>query len=188
MAKAKAEAEAKTREEAEARLKADQTAAAKSRADAEAKAKAEAEKTAKAWAKAETVEKVAAAKTVASDGRFEKLANGIVRDNQSGLEWYVGQDKNTGCNDAIGWVGGLNVDGGRWRMPTIKELKGLYQKGAGSRNMTPLIETIGWWVWSGEPGERPTLGWALDFDNGTELLDRIENSNYKRGFAVRSRK
>jgi hypothetical protein len=133
---------------------------------------------------------------VISDGRFEKLASGVVRDTKSGLEWYAGPDKNTGWDDAKGWAAGLRVDGGGWRMPTITELKGLYKKGAGSRNMTSLLETTGWWVWSGETAHPPggsgfTGGggsWALDFDNGVELLDKRDNSHYKRGFAVRSRK
>ena len=131
---------------------------------------------------------VVSTKIVASDGRFEKLVSGVVRDTQSGLDWYAGPDKNISCDDSMGWVAGLRVDGGGWRMPTLEELKGLYKKGAGSRNMTSLLETTGWWVWSGETGERPTLGWALDFDNGIELVDRRENANYKRGFAVRSRR
>ena len=130
---------------------------------------------------------VASTTVIVSDGRFEKLASGVVRDKESGLDWYAGPDKNISCDDSIGWVAGLRVDGGGWRMPTLEELKGLYQKGAGSRNMTSLLETTGWWVWSGETGERPPLGWALDFDNGIGLSDRRDNSIYKRGFAVRSR-
>jgi hypothetical protein len=129
---------------------------------------------------------------IASDGRFEKLASGVVRDTQSGLDWYAGPDKNTGWDDAKQLVAGLRVDGGGWRMPSIKDLKGLYQKDAGSRNMTSLLETTGWLVWSGETGGLGMVagnsGWALDFDNGRELLDRRDNSIYRRGFAVRSRR
>jgi hypothetical protein len=183
-ARAKAEAEAKAREEAEARLKAEQMASAKAKADTEAKAKAEAEKTAQAGAKAETVDKAAVAKTVASDGRFDKLASGVVRDTKSGLDWYAGPDKDSGWDDVKGWVAGLRVDGGGWRLPTINELKELYQKGAGSRNMTPLLETTGWWVWSGE--FNAGVGWVtLDFNGGREVMERRDNSIMKRGFAVR---
>ncbi|MDQ1330389.1 MAG: hypothetical protein QG578_652, partial [Thermodesulfobacteriota bacterium] len=135
---------------------------------------------------------VSATKAVASDGRFEKRASGVVRDTQNGLEWYAGPDKNTNWDDAKQWAAGLSVDGGDWRMPAIRELKGLYRKGAGLRNMTPLLETTGWLIWSGETGGLGTVagnsGWALDFDNGGELLERRDNSIYKRGFAVRSRK
>jgi hypothetical protein len=134
---------------------------------------------------------------VARDGRFEKLVSGVVCDTQSGLEWYAGPDKNTGWDDANKWAAGLRVDGGGWRMPTLEELKGLYQKGAGSRNMTSLLKTTGWWIWSGETrssmetsayGHSAAAGVSLDFDGGTELLDKRVNSSYKRGFAVRSRR
>jgi len=135
---------------------------------------------------------VVSVKIVASDGRFQKLASGVVRDTQNGLDWYAGPDKNTVWDDVKQWTAGLRVDGGGWRMPTITELKGIYQKGAGSRNMTSLLETTGWWVWSGDTGGLGMVagnsGWALDFDNGIEILDRRDNSSYRRGFAVRSRK
>jgi len=124
---------------------------------------------------------------IASDGRFKKLGSGVVRDTQSGLDWYAGPDKNTSWDDAKSWVANLRVDGGGWRMPTIEELKGLYRKGTGSRNMTSLLETTGWWVWSEETAG-PGHVRALDFDNDVALLDRRDNSIHKRGFAVRSRK
>ncbi len=148
--KAKAAQIAKTRAEAEERARTE--AAAKAKTDAIAKAKAEADAIAKAETKKHELKIITAAidpavvspKNVASDGRFEKLASGVVRDTQSGLEWYAGPDKNTDWNDAKNWVAGLKVEGGNWRMPTRTELKGLYQKGAGSRNMTSLLETTGW--------------------------------------------
>jgi len=134
-------------------------------------------------------------KIVSPDGRFEKLESGVMRDTKTGLDWYAGPDKNTGWDDAKGWVANLMVDGGGWRMPTLEELKSLYQKGAGPRNMTSLLKTTGWWVWSGETGSGHQQAsfysfgaFCLDFDGGRGLLDRRDNSNYKRGFAVRSRR
>lgn len=131
-------------------------------------------------------------KVIASDVRFEKLASGVVRDTQNGIDWYAGPDKNTDWEDAKSWVAYLMVDGGGWRMPTRSELKSLYQKGIGPRNITSLLETTGWWIWSGETGYNNTLItsgiWALDLSDGRELLDRRSNSIYKRAFAVRSRK
>jgi len=215
IAKAKAEAEetARAKARAEAIAKAEEIEKAKAAQIAKAKAeeieRAKAAQTAKAKAEAEEIAKakkhelktttaaigaaMVSTEIVASDGRFEKLGSGVVRDKESGLDWYAGPDKNTGSTDASQWAAGLRVDGGGWRMPTLEELKGLFQKGTGSRNMTPLLETTGWWVWSGEIGTNSVSGfrpssWALDFDDGRKLLDRSENSNYKRGFAVRSRK
>ncbi|MBU1712769.1 MAG: hypothetical protein KKD47_06650, partial [Proteobacteria bacterium] len=59
-----------------------------------------------------------------------------------------------------------------------------------SRNMTPLLETTGWWILSGETAPAsgtPWSGWvSLNFDDGRILVDW--QTDYKRGFAVRSRK
>ena len=71
-------------------------------------------------------------------------------------------------------------------MPTREELKTLYQKGAGSRNKTPLLETTGWWVWSGETKDS---AWAFGFGSGRGLGETCglrSGSYYGRGFAVRS--
>jgi len=126
---------------------------------------------------------------VARDGRYEKYANGIVKDTRSGLEWYAGPDKDTNWNDAKRWVASLDVDGGGWRMPTRKELKSLNKEGEGSRNMTSLLKTTGWHVWSGEIEEEDSsYAWTLDFDLGNGVWGNRTYSRNWRGFAVRSRR
>jgi len=212
IARVKAEAEARAKGEEAERIKAEQLARsraeeierlkaeiAKTRAEAETKAKYEEAERIKAGqiAKADTqkqfktatsaVDQAAGSAKISDSGpRFERLSSGVVRDTQSGLDWYAGPDKNTGWDDAKTWVANLNVDEGGWRMPTINELNGLYRISAGSRNTTPLLETTGWLVWSGESGPYPWGAWALDFDDGREILERRENSINKRTLAVRS--
>ena len=83
-------------------------------------------------------------KEIASDGTLLAYASGVVYDKNTGLEWFAGPDRDTTWNEAKAWVESLNVAGGGWRMPTREELKTLYQKGAGTRNMTPLLKTTGW--------------------------------------------
>jgi hypothetical protein len=124
----------------------------------------------------------------ARDGTFIAYATGIIYDKNTGLEWYVGPDKGTNWNEAKRWVENLNVAGGGWRMPTRKEIKTLYKRGAGTRNMTPLLKSSGWWVWSGE-----TMGsssaWAFVFIGaGREILSTRNTSNDRRSFAVRSQR
>jgi len=87
---------------------------------------------------------VTEAKIVARDAHYEKYANGIVYDTQTGLEWYPGPEKEREWNKAVLWTKSLDIDGGGWRLPTIEELRELYQDGVGSRNMTPLIVMSGW--------------------------------------------
>ncbi len=62
----------------------------------------------------------------AQDDRFTAYDNGVVKDTETGFEWYAGPDKDTSWNEAKRWVESLNVAGGGWRMPTRKELKALY--------------------------------------------------------------
>lgn len=128
-------------------------------------------------------------KIIYKDGRFIAYNNGIVKDTKMGLEWIAGPDRNTTWYEAKRWVAGLRVDGGGWRMPTIKELKTFYQKGAWTRSMTQLLKTTGWFVWSGNTKE-PWPGWGVYFDRsfGIERWGHRDGSRNLRGFAVRSRK
>jgi hypothetical protein len=88
---------------------------------------------------------------VASDGTYIKYRNGIVYDKRTGLEWVAAPDSYYllfGIIDAIRWVDQLSLDGGGWRMPSINELKSLYQKKAGHRNMTNLLRANAWYILS----------------------------------------
>lgn len=119
---------------------------------------------------------------------FIVYATGVVYDKTTGLEWYAGPDKNTNWNEAKIWIKNLNVAGGAWCMPTKKEIKTLYKRGAGTRNMTPLLKTSGWWVWSGEP-KGSSSAWAFAFIGaGREIFSTRNSSNDRRGFAVRLRR
>ena len=129
----------------------------------------------------------------ASDGsakqgqRFVLLNNnGIVRDTKTGLEWKVGPDKDTNWHEANSWVQSLTLDGGGWRMPTLDELEGLYNKGASLLNMTPLLKTTGWQVWSCE-NKNESFAWGFYFCRGGKGWDSHTFPYNFRVFAVRSR-
>ena len=123
------------------------------------------------------------------DGIYIEYEKGIVKDTRTGLEWLAGPDRDTNWNEARSWVQKLNFDGGRWRMPSIDELKTLYKKGADKRNKTPLLKTTGWWIWSSKTlYKSQSVVWCYGFDFGhTGLLDR-HDSGTMRVFAVRSKK
>ena len=120
------------------------------------------------------------------DGIYVALANGIVKDTKTGLEWKVGPDRDTIWNEARSWVQSLNRDGGGWRMPSTDELYTLYNKGAGDRNMTPLLKITGWYVWSGET-EGPDGAKSFTFDDGYSRYYSRGGSYGSRALAVRSR-
>ena len=117
---------------------------------------------------------------------YVAYANGIVRDTQTRLEWQAGPDKDTTWSQARSWVQSLNTDSSGWRMPTVGELKGLYKRGTGSRNMTPLLKTTGFYVWT---RANDGLGRAIsvNFNHGISLYARQTSSRNLRAFAVRSR-
>ena len=120
------------------------------------------------------------------DGIYVAYANGIVKDTKTGLEWKVGPDRDTDWNEARLWVQSLNLDGGGWRMPTMDELEGLYKKGKGDWNMTPLLKNTGYFVWSGET-RGSSDAWAVNFGDGYRTWGYRPAPGSRRAFAVRSR-
>ncbi|OGL43847.1 MAG: hypothetical protein A2161_19035 [Candidatus Schekmanbacteria bacterium RBG_13_48_7] len=120
---------------------------------------------------------------------ISRASNGVITDKSTGLEWFVGPDNNTTWHEAKDWVDKINREnfaGGNWRMPTPKELRGIYQRFMGTRNMDPVFETKGWWVWS-EKEEGSSSAWGFNFNHGYVYWDDRSDSNSSRVFAVRSR-
>lgn len=117
-------------------------------------------------------------------GAYVLHSNGIVRDTKTGLEWMAGPDRNMTWDEANRWVKNLGVSGGGWRMPTLDELQTLFNEGSGPRNMTPLLRTRGWWVWSGET-EGTSEARSFSFGQGYRGWLFRANSSNQRAFAVR---
>ena len=116
--------------------------------------------------------------------RFTVSSDGVIIDSETRLEWVVSPDSNTNYAQATQWVAACNVAGGGWRMPTRQELKTLYLRGVGKRNMDPAFSTTsGSWVWA-EP--RDSLAWGFDFYNGVEHFF-TRNTSGGRVYGVRSR-
>ena len=127
------------------------------------------------------------AKVIAKDGPYVSYENGIVYDKKLNIEWIAGPDKFVTWDEAKTWVEKLSVDGGGWRMPNKEELTSLYKKGVGERNMTPLIKTTGWRVWSNQL-EGDMGAWYFNFYDGDYTWGTRESEGNPRVFAVRSRK
>lgn len=90
------------------------------------------------------------------------------------LELRFGPDKNTTWDEAKEWVESL---GDGWRMPTVDELKQLYET---DPNITSK------YIWSCET-TGSSSAWYFYFSSGYEYWGNRSYSNRTRGFAVRSR-
>ena len=77
--------------------------------------------------------------------------------------------------------------GGGWRMPTVPELRGIYQKGASRVNMDPLFQPKAAWVWSGQMHDTRTA-WGFAFYSGLVNSHGLNYGLGRMAFAVRSRR
>jgi hypothetical protein len=106
-------------------------------------------------------------KVIARDAHFIKYGNDIVFDTKTNLEWYAESSKNVLWAEAKRRVSKLKVDGGGWRMPSIKELGTLFQSNIDGKDITNLLNVNYGFIWSGEKaGEFHAKG--LNFENGQQ--------------------
>ena len=121
-------------------------------------------------------------------GEYIKYKTGIVYDESTGVEWLAGPDKELSWSEAKAWISSLNKTGFKWRMPTEKELRSLYKRGVGSKNMTPLLETNSWWIWYKKGvfyGSRDAFNFY--YGPGTYSNKNKNISKHNKTFAVRDR-
>lgn len=111
------------------------------------------------------------------------LAEGVIVDGRTGLQWVVGPDRDMDFGQAVAWVAAWPAAGGGWRMPTREELRSLYHPGSGQRNLAPAFQTTGWWVWA-EPRDAQSA-WSFSYNHGCATWDTRINSCYGRAFGVR---
>ena len=122
-----------------------------------------------------------------SQPRFTKADNGVITDSVTGLDWYVSPSPDNTFHQAKAWVESLTVAGGGWRMPTVPELRGIYQKGASRVNMDPLFQPKAAWVWSGQMDDARTV-YGFAFYSGLVNSHGLNYGLGRMAFAVRSHK
>jgi hypothetical protein len=126
-----------------------------------------------------------------SDARYFSSEEGIITDTKTDLEWYMGPDKETNWYEAKKWVTELSISGGGWRMPTILDLKSLYESGKGIHNLDPIFQTTACYSWSDEFHDSWLFPSASTFHFNTGDMSDVQAS-YRyfcaRAFAVRPRK
>ncbi len=128
-------------------------------------------------------------KLIDGDNRFDLYDNGIIKDRLTGNEWYVGPDVHLTWNEAKAWIEDLKIDGGGWRMPTILELKTIYEWQGLSTNLPKVFKTrtTKAVVWSAE-SDAPSIAKAFryDYDGGLVKSKKKSTEWFGTGFAIRS--
>ena len=98
----------------------------------------------------------------AAGARYQKAACGSIIDTKTGLEWYVGPDVNISWTDASQWAHQLSRCEGGWRLPTLNQLKTLFDQAVSAgtgfymdgkfwpAHIDPIFSAIGngSWVWA----------------------------------------
>lgn len=120
--------------------------------------------------------------------------NDVVKDLNTGFEWVAGPDKNTNWHEANAWVEDLNVDGGKWRMPTMEDLQSLHKrpKGLTGIDTSKLFRIINFpsrsrCSWCNQTNG-DTAAWCFDFQTGTKHSCNFKVSASLRSLAVRYKK
>jgi hypothetical protein len=135
----------------------------------------------------------------AASGRFE-AADGAVRDTKTSLEW---SQKDNGADidfkGAKAFCDDLDLAGhDDWRLPTLEELKGLYDENVTSPptylyrgkpyplRMDPAFALTAPGIWSSTMRyERGSVAWSFFFSSGRELSTTPNQTNYQRALCVR---
>ena len=130
--------------------------------------------------------------------RYKRTNCGSIVDSRTGLEWFVGPDTDVTWTAAQSWARNLDACGKQWALPTIGDLRSLFDKefvaGTGyftsgrhwPAHIEPIFSAIGQgsWVWAnGElaGGNAP----AFNFNQGVAV--RVSASYFYgtiRAFAV----
>jgi hypothetical protein len=194
-ARLRAEVEAIRRQAAETKARAEAEAEAKVRAETETRLRQEQQRR----TESEPWRAVGLGYGESNPNRFRATQCGSIKDDKTGLEWLIGADYNVDWYAAKNWVNNLRSCGGKWRMPSIAELKTLFDKrfttGIGyyarGQHWPAHVPTEfagiggGSWVWSSERvGNNDAK--SFNFNQGVSTTYSKDDITYAtRVFAVR---
>lgn len=127
------------------------------------------------------------------DKRFTAPGDGTVRDSQTGLQWAQrdnGQDIN--WNNARSYCSNLSTAGGGWRLPSMDELDGIYDRsetlttpcGQWTCEVSPLFSLTGPVVWISE-SSGSSGAWTFALTNGRRYSFSVSPTDDGRALCVR---
>jgi hypothetical protein len=122
----------------------------------------------------------------AEDKRFA-LKDGVIDDAKLGLQWAPAPDRPMNHYQAEEYARNLRLAGGGWRLPSVSELKSVYDKNK-LGGADPMFKISDYLVWTSYLDGTSYAGYIV-FNNGQDgLAARDTLLPYIRVLAVRSRR
>ena len=121
--------------------------------------------------------------------RYKVDYRNIITDSLTGLEWYAygSNGKDLDWKDSEKWAIGLDkklYGFGKWRMPTVEELKSLYDENIDSEyKIDPIFKLNSCCVWSGEKIDTSKAN-SFSYKPGIREMGNLNNRYMNRAFAV----
>jgi len=121
---------------------------------------------------------------------FEVSSDGVIKDTRTGFEWAPVPLITVNYDRAASYAKSLELAGGGWRLPTVDELRDLYDSANDGCGLDWAFENRYPKAWSSDP-KSPTKRWLVRFSRSkiyTELWDqRSDPCDDCRVLPVRSR-
>ena len=136
-------------------------------------------------------EQSSASVSAGQDPMVTVRACGSIEDNATGLEWFLGPDRDLGWSEARDLVNSLGACGKSWRLPSSEELLTLFNPAlsAGTGYLTdgrrfparihPAFNAIGEgaWAWTDRPPDAAGA-WAINLHLGSEVAIPASGAPY----------
>ena len=135
-----------------------------------------------------------------AEDRYTVTPCGSIIDGKNRLEWFVGHDQATDWNQASEWARRLSTCNGGWRMPSLTELKTLYEPNSRTGKgwvfqgviIEPHLNAVfkgiggGTEIWTDRSSKEQSVAMLFDFSSGIEKNRPILYAIRVRAFAVRA--
>ena len=110
---------------------------------------------------------------------------GIVFDPTTNLDWLAGPDRDMSWEESLSWINNISLGTDAWRMPTLYELRTIFEKGTGIHNIKFSLINSGHYIWASDTKDSSSA-WYFDFDNGSSYWAFRSHSYDNRVLAVKN--
>jgi hypothetical protein len=97
----------------------------------------------------------------ATDDKRFTLNDGVIYDLQLGIQWAPAPDRTMNHYQAKNYARNLNLAGGGWHLPTMQQLKSLYDPSKHG-GVDPEFNVGEYWIWTSEV-DGPSGAWDCNF-------------------------